>query len=330
MKNKYFILVLFAFISTGLMAQTSVWKLESSVAAEGDWSVAENWTEGVPTTETKTVFNVPTSADCHVTGAADVKQLVIGDNSVAAGKLIIKDGGVLTTHNADAWSTVGYNQSGEMIIEAGGQVISASRFHVGLVNPGEGVSPVNVLEVAGMLQTANKFTVNDPSNAAITAEVYVNGDGMIKTPWVYIGAPSLLDVSDNGQVIMEGDQYDAMMEYVNAGYITAEGGDEAPVLEWVIEGTDTLNTILKSPAFVGLFEKQVDRQALKVYPNPATDVVYFDGIDNANVTIYSITGSVVMREENVSELNISELKTGIYLVKAAVQNEEYFNKLYVK
>lgn len=325
MKNKYFLTFALAFASMAMFAQTTVWIAEGAAA---NWEVADNWRDAlIPDNATKAVFNVPTGADCQVAVTdAVVKQLVIGDNNPYGGSLIIQDGGVLTTHDETAWSAVGYNEGGEMIIEAGGVVNAGHRFHVGLVDP---LAPATaILEVAGTLNVlVNKLTVNDPGNADWTAEVYVTTGGEINTPLLVINEGGLVDVS-GGLINVAGDHLEALTAYVNAGSLTAEGGDEEAIIEWVIADGDT-TTIVKSSTTVG-FENKIAQSTLGIYPNPATDVVYFKENVTADVQVFSITGEIVLRKKDVSQVNIETLKPGYYIIKAEADNKTFVEKLLVK
>ena len=63
----------------------------------------------------------------------------------------------------------------------------------------------------------------------------------------------------------------------------------------------------------------IDNQQLAIYPNPAKDVLRIENIaDNQEVTIYSINGAVLKRVvvSGDSEINISELRPGMYIVSA--------------
>lgn len=50
-----------------------------------------------------------------------------------------------------------------------------------------------------------------------------------------------------------------------------------------------------------------------VYPNPATDVVYLTE-DNATVTMTTLSGMIVKKETGVSQLNVADLASGVYLL----------------
>ena len=63
----------------------------------------------------------------------------------------------------------------------------------------------------------------------------------------------------------------------------------------------------------------IGNQQLAIYPNPAKDVLRIDNIaDNQEVTIYSINGAVLKRVvvSGDSEINISELRPGMYILSA--------------
>ncbi len=51
-----------------------------------------------------------------------------------------------------------------------------------------------------------------------------------------------------------------------------------------------------------------------IYPNPATDIIQVRGMDVASVIIYSAAGQMVKKTDHSPVINISDLKTGIYVV----------------
>jgi hypothetical protein len=291
MKNKYFLLLGVAFLGSSVFAQDtpdkSVWKNEG---AEANWNTVEAWTDGLPGANTKTVFNVPAASDCIIdTDDALVKNLVVGDGGAYGGTIIIKDGGVLTCGAEGDWSTIGYNAGGFMSIEKGGAlVVEGNRFHVGLVAPAEAAEVS--LEVAGTLTTP-KFTVNDPGDANWDASCYVFDGGVINTDILWIGTGGLIDVTGGTINInsTEGHSAEAnktaVMEYITAGKLTAEGGDEEASVEWVVTGADTV-TVITSSTTVGIAPNRTERATVSVYPNPATDVVYFKESMVATVEMY--------------------------------------------
>lgn len=69
---------------------------------------------------------------------------------------------------------------------------------------------------------------------------------------------------------------------------------------------------------------------LNVYPNPTSGVVYFSGenLDQAVVTVYNITGSVVGTYNNIrsEKLDLSHLQDGVYILNVVVDNKVSMKK----
>lgn len=60
----------------------------------------------------------------------------------------------------------------------------------------------------------------------------------------------------------------------------------------------------------------VKSKTLKLYPNPATDIIHIDGADNSSFVIYNSVGQVVKSGEiNKGEIAVQELVKGQYLLK---------------
>lgn len=76
----------------------------------------------------------------------------------------------------------------------------------------------------------------------------------------------------------------------------------------------------KNPYFIGLDENQEVMDALTLYPNPATNFVHIDGIDENNcdeIAIFDITGRLVKKYPYCKELNVSELQNGVYMLRVS-------------
>lgn len=57
--------------------------------------------------------------------------------------------------------------------------------------------------------------------------------------------------------------------------------------------------------------------ALRIYPNPATDILHIEGDDLQEIAIYDISGKILFQETDLAQLlNVSTLPAGIYFVKA--------------
>ncbi|MDN3725494.1 T9SS type A sorting domain-containing protein [Aequorivita sp. SDUM287046] len=72
--------------------------------------------------------------------------------------------------------------------------------------------------------------------------------------------------------------------------------------------------------------------AIAIYPNPAREVLNIElkNITVAQVAIYSINGAKILEVENTSNLNISQLAAGMYLIRVKDSNNAVFFKRFVK
>lgn len=70
---------------------------------------------------------------------------------------------------------------------------------------------------------------------------------------------------------------------------------------------------------------------VKMYPNPASTVLYVDGRDISKIEIYDLTGRLVKSTSNIANgISVSELSNGIYIVKAQSGKSSVSKKLIIK
>lgn len=74
----------------------------------------------------------------------------------------------------------------------------------------------------------------------------------------------------------------------------------------------------KNPYFIGIDENQEVTNTLTLYPNPATDFVRIEGVDEntcSEISIFDLTGRLVIKYPYCNELNVSDLQNGIYVLR---------------
>jgi len=70
---------------------------------------------------------------------------------------------------------------------------------------------------------------------------------------------------------------------------------------------------------------------INMFPNPTTDVLYFAGIDRADIQVISSSGQVVMNTSlQEQKLNVSGLSEGIYFVQFVLPDRNYYHAKFVK
>lgn len=128
-----------------------------------------------------------------------------------------------------------------------------------------------------------------------------------------------------------GAQSPAMQTFPDYGTYTVE------LVTYNIEGcTDTLykEIELTAPNSIGSNNAE---QKFKIYPNPVSDVLYFENANQqisktGQIKIYSITGKLVFEQPNLKPLNTKQagIISGIYLVEIMLNNQVLIEKIIVK
>lgn len=83
-------------------------------------------------------------------------------------------------------------------------------------------------------------------------------------------------------------------------------------------GSFMIRPMVGSEYFIGVDENQSVTEELNIYPNPARDVLYLDGMNAdecAELVIYDVTGRNVKTVSFCNELNVSDLNNGIYMLR---------------
>ena len=66
---------------------------------------------------------------------------------------------------------------------------------------------------------------------------------------------------------------------------------------------------------------------LKVYPNPVDDKLIIQGLQKeTKVSIYTILGKLVLSKMTSSEIEVTNLKKGIYIIKIVAEQKETIQK----
>jgi len=81
-----------------------------------------------------------------------------------------------------------------------------------------------------------------------------------------------------------------------------------------------------------LDNKDFNKNAVSLYPNPASDIVYIDSEEESDVTIYNISGEIVktLPKANHKAITVSDLNSGIYLFEVTIQNKKTTTRILVK
>ena len=99
----------------------------------------------------------------------------------------------------------------------------------------------------------------------------------------------------------------------------------------LIEDISDLNF---TPDVVGIEDVVIDNNeaeaALRIYPNPATDIVTVDAGEVSLIEVYSLWGGLMASQANGNQINISDLAPGTYILRATTANGARVAKLIKK
>ena len=71
---------------------------------------------------------------------------------------------------------------------------------------------------------------------------------------------------------------------------------------------------------------ELSEENITVWPNPATNVLYLNVEDYTTISVFDITGRLVKQEPYNGKIDVSELTTGIYTIKADNFNVKFMKK----
>ncbi|MBQ8222946.1 MAG: T9SS type A sorting domain-containing protein, partial [Bacteroidales bacterium] len=155
---------------------------------------------------------------------------------------------------------------------------------------------------------------------------------------------NLTCTEENSVVTLSWDASEEAEEYIikrNGEQIAVQ--TETTFSEELPDGLYTYNVVARNgvnyslPSFVAIEVgntvnvNEIFDNTLKVYPNPASDILYVDVDDNFDATIYNYQGQIVKRYYNLSsQINVSSLSSGVYFVEIKTDSNMYINKVVVK
>ena len=111
-----------------------------------------------------------------------------------------------------------------------------------------------------------------------------------------------------------------------------EEASKTPVTYRIEGGKDTYKPIAVTGIYVEKYttgtniENVVKDKAINFYPNPASDIIYFDE-EITSVNILSLNGKSVSRVVDVTEMDIRSLSQGIYIIQLITNEKVSSHKL---
>jgi hypothetical protein len=146
---------------------------------------------------------------------------------------------------------------------------------------------------------------------------------------------SLFDDGTNGDATAGDNIWSVAVELVRNASVTwkwgfnidGKWGPSPPDPQFTLPDSTNITVTYVIPKKVGV--NNLNASSIRVYPNPAIDMINIEGSDIKSVEIYNITGSKVIVSNN-SKINVTSLAKGTYIAKVFATNGEVsqskFNK----
>jgi hypothetical protein len=158
-----------------------------------------------------------------VTSAVPAGVVRIGLNG-PGGTLIITNGGSLVCNNPDEWNSIAMNSpnTGLMVVENGGSASYANHLWIGFDAGTDGTlimngGTVTVGQMIGLGWNGGKGTARINGGTLNLSQWSENNPGSI-------AGNSSLNVAGTGKVVITGDHFNSISNYISAGKITANDG----------------------------------------------------------------------------------------------------------
>ena len=166
----------------------------------------------------------------------------------------------------------------------------------------------------------------------------------ISTPvtLAYSGVEYVYDIvvedPNPGDVItITGDEIPAWLTLVDNGDGTAVLSGTTTVTndyDVILRASDGLNDVLQEftiTFMVGI--EELDADEVKVYPNPARNMLYIENGVGGTAVIYSVTGQHMgeyQLNDQSNEINVSNFNSGLYIIRIVGDNNEVITKKFLK
>lgn len=132
--------------------------------------------------------------------------------------------------------------------------------------------------------------------------------------------------------------------------IISRGGANYASLSGVHQNSDKVGFVVQSSGFaeygsigisslyskpgigVGSQEFIVEKSLTKVYPNPASDFITVESMDNSVIEIYDLAGKVLIKasvNSNIESINVRDIESGIYLMRISNESGSSSHKIII-
>jgi len=154
-------------------------------------------------------------------------------------------------------------------------------------------------------------------------------DDQVKCPYLlgntistFVTYDDVLSIGYKAQYVMDNNAMGVIIWEITGDYLETLPGSG------IIAGTPLLDTINQIFNFTTSSKPLIRSTQMTIYPNPASDAVIVGlAKDVEKITILSMDGKVMLKNENSRKVDVSILPKGIYLISIEAEGRVYSSKL---
>ncbi len=315
MKNRSILttVIFVAFAFTLPAGATTVWT--GTTLGDGLWTTSSNWTNGVPTSTEKTVFN-QSSADATAVldATGSTGDFPLGDGGGIDHYVEVDAGGELSVNG---WCILGYNSSspGRLTVD-GGDVTVSGVCRIGYGGDGELV--IN----SGTFTANSVFSCGSGSGGAGT--IYLDGGILyIKGTWsIEDDSMSIMDITA-GAIIKDGWTTN-VYEWIDDGRLTAYGGTGYIIVEFDPHNDETIITASETDPATSAEESYYPLDGYALYPDESLGWPQETGAVSYNVYLGTDYTSVENAQTGTSEIYKGNTTNTAYTPSSLVDGLVYY------
>lgn len=125
----------------------------------------------------------------------------------------------------------------------------------------------------------------------------------------------------------------ADLSYVDETWPPAEEGEYIYAVEAVYTTGESVFSYSNTLNYVPVGVEEFDASEVKIYPNPARNILFIENSVSGTAIIYSITGQHIgdyQLNGQLNEINVDNFKDGLYLMKIVGDNNEVTTVKFLK
>ncbi|HOM61801.1 MAG TPA: glycoside hydrolase family 3 C-terminal domain-containing protein [Anaerohalosphaeraceae bacterium] len=296
------------------------------VTSERYWSQSVNWLEASKPTAGDFAWISDVSKPCIVNTAEQVENFSVGSNGT--GRLIIVNGGVLTSTDWCGNGMGSGSSAGTVIVEAGGTLNCLEHFWTGHAVGDAGTTILN----GGTIHVGHQLGLGWDGG---TGYMYINSGTLTLANWTdqTISGNSVMDIRE-GEVIVNGDQTDRIARLVSKGAITAYHGSGTVMVDYgqTYPGKTVITAIpvlLNRPPTVdaGVMRNLLWQENASI---TMTAAIYDDdpnhlgelGVDYGQILWSCAEPGVVFSHPDAATTQVAFSSPGVYVLRCTATDDE--------